>query len=418
MDVEVGFTVSYTQVGQPRILRFEPQAIERDAIESNSEHWRNPSPFRKISENQGFEESFIQFTNQKQKSLKKHVQSITRYILDTFDSVKSTAAKVVQLCRHHVKAFKAKVHKAMASLCPERRKQHRLGTFLTHSASTTNQPFRVSPDRITQAPTPAQTRSIHPTSASSTLDNTLEATLDILPTSTNPSIPATNPLPTSNHSPASPFHFLKLLFIALTLFSLLTWLIIRIRDPRRRADRAARREERRNRKLYRRAAWAHWWQTRVCALRHRHCPRSRGTGVSDTWDEKRARVLQQEEVLEAVCQEDIRHLRATTRPRPPGINSMAAAEEGRNTFLYDSDSEAGSARRLRSVSGRSVSTLPGYESEATQPPGYVTEDITPDSSIVSTSPRISRDGGMGSEDGLWAKDIEGLDLGPGIMRRV
>ena len=414
MDLKVGFTVSYTQIGQPRILRFEPQVIERDAIESNAEYWRSPSPLRKISWSQDFEESYIQSTNHKQKGLKNHAQSFTQYILDTLDSVKSTAANVVQLCRHHVKAFKARVHKAMASLCPERQKQHRLGTFLTHSASSTNQPPRISPDRLTQAPTPAQTRSMHPTSAS----NAQFDTLDILPTSTNPPVPTTQPLPASNHSPASPFHFLKLLFIALTLFSLLTWLIIRIRDPRRRADRAARREERRNRKLYRRAAWAHWWQTRVCVLRHRHCPRSRGTGISDTWDEKRARVLEQEEVLEAVCQEDIRYLRATTRPRPPGTNSMAAAEEGRNTFLYDSDSEAGSARRLRSVSGRSVSTLPGYESEAIQPPGYVTEDITPDSSIVSTSPRISRDGGMGSEDGLWAKDIEGLDLGPGIMRRV
>ncbi len=132
-------------------------------------------------------------------------------------------------------------------------------------------------------------------------------------------------------------------------------------------------------------------------------------------------------MLEAVCQEDIRHLRAATRPRRAGeggTNSIAAAEEGRNTFPYDSDSEGGSsspARRLRSTSGRSVSTLPGYESEGTQPPGYAgVEDMTPDSSVVSTSPRISRDGmgGLGSEDGLWAKDIERLDLGPGVVRRV
>lgn len=68
-----------------------------------------------------------------------------------------------------------------------------------------------------------------------------------------------------------------------------------------------------------------------------------------------------------------------------------------------------------------MSTLPGYESEGTQPPGYATgEDISPDSSVVSTSPRISRDGmgGLGSEDGLWGKDIERLDLGPGVVSRV
>ena len=412
-DLDVGFTISYTQAGQPRILRFQPRATEWDAIESDSEYWRTPSPSRKISEVEDFEESFIQFTN-KQEKLKGHVQALAQYILNTFTAVKTTATTVIQSCRHHVKAFTAKVHKAMSEMCPKQRKQDRLGTFRTGSSSTTNQPLQASPDRLIQAPTPSQTRSIHPTSASKVQSDTL----DTLPAPTDPSIPSTPSLTAGKISPPTPFHFLKLLFIALTLFSLLTWLIIRIRDPRRRADRAARREERQNKKLYRRAAWAHWWQTRVCALRHRHCPRSGGTGTSDTWDEKRTRVLQQEGVLEAVCQDDIRYLRSATRPRRAGTNSIAAAEEGRNTFSYESDGEVCSTRRLRSISGRSVSTLPGYESEATQPPGYATEDMTPDSSVVSTSPRISRDGGLGSEDGLWAKDIEGLDLGPGVVRRV
>lgn len=58
-------------------------------------------------------------------------------------------------------------------------------------------------------------------------------------------------------------------------------------------------------------------------------------------------------------------------------------------------------------------TLPGYESEGTLPPGYTTvvED-TPDSSVVSTSPRISQDGlgtlaGSEIEDG---KSIEDFSL--------
>ena len=103
---------------------------------------------------------------------------------------------------------------------------------------------------------------------------------------------------------------------------------------------------------------------------------------------------------------------------------MAAAEEGRNDFLYDSESDSSERRRRRR---QSMCTLPGYESEGTLPPGYTTviED-TPDSSVVSTSPRISRDG-LGtltdSEDG---KSIEEFSLIPttaiptigGIGRRL
>ena len=47
-----------------------------------------------------------------------------------------------------------------------------------------------------------------------------------------------------------------------------------------------------------------------------------------------------------------------------------------------------------------MSTLPGYESEGSQPPPYAFDEgrrasvveFTSDSSVVSTSPRISRDG--------------------------
>ena len=387
------------------------------AIESQIDHWRTPAGSFRSVEAKEPQEGFIYNTNDTQQTFEAKVHSMTQYVLDTFKAVKSKASTALKSCHRQVKAFKAKVHQAMAKLCPEQRKQKHLVDPSTKLTSITSSSVGASPDRLSYAPTPASTRSIHATIAPNYhSDNLDEVPKTVnLPTPTDPSASSTFSPHHHASSPASPFHFIKLLFIALTLFSLLTWVIIRLRDPRRRADRAARREERRNKKLYRRAAWEHWWQTRVCALRHRHCPRSRGTGTSDTWDEKRARVLQQESILEAVCQDDIRTLQFTTRPRRTGPNSIAAAEEGRNTFVYDSDSEAGSGRRLRSTSGRSVSTLPGYESEATQPPGYITEDISPDSSIVSTSPRISRDGGLGSEDGLWAKDMERLDLGPGVV---
>ena len=69
-----------------------------------------------------------------------------------------------------------------------------------------------------------------------------------------------------------------------------------------------------------------------------------------------------------------------------------------------------------------MSTLPGYESEGTLPPGYTTviED-TPDSSVVSTSPRISRDG-LGtltdSEDGKSIEDFSLNALNPNLNIRA
>lgn len=115
--------------------------------------------------------------------------------------------------------------------------------------------------------------------------------------------------------------------------------------------------------------------------------------------------------------EGIRKLRRTHRQG----NNLTAAEEGRNDFLYDSDDSR----------HRSRETLPGYESEGTQPPGYDDEgvgcdvltvadgfryvpaesDVTPDSSVISTSPRTSRD----ERDSDFGKDFEPLTLGSRVV---
>ena len=98
------------------------------------------------------------------------------------------------------------------------------------------------------------------------------------------------------------------------------------------------------------------------------------------------------------------------------MSNIAAAEEGRNDFEYDAE---GSQRR------RSVSTLPGYESDGGQLPPYEAHrsfgishlvngvaftsadiDSNPDSSVVSTSPRFSRDGTNSDFD----EKIEALSL--------
>lgn len=408
-DLNVGFTISYKQIGAPTVLQFSPRSSEWKSIESDVDHWRTPSPAFTVhqqaespvdeEEDDVDEEVFTESSSKKQKTLLDSLGKVTHYLKEHLTSFRKTAAKIVQSCHTHLKNFCTTIHEKLKYLCPEheheREKEDRLSTFLTESSSTTNYPLQASPDRPIDAPPPAQTRALQSS-------NTI------------PSVPtpsASPPLSSALSSPPTATHFLKLVSIAFCLFSILFYTIVYIRDPRRRADRAARCEERRNRQLYRRAAWAHWWQTRVCFLRHRSCPRSRGTGTSESWDEKRAKVIEQEDILEAVAQHDIRTLQHATRPhRNRHVSNITAAEEGRNIFFYDSESESSERRRGR---GRrqSMNTLPGYESEGTQPPGYTTviED-TPDSSVVSTSPRISRDGFGALTDSEDGKSIEEFSL--------
>ena len=423
-DLNVGFTISYKQIGAPTVLQFSPHSTDWNDIESNVDHWRTPSPTfvaqdqtrtsEDLVEEEDEEDGYIvEPSDEQQKILLKSLNTVTRYLKKQLTTFRETAGKVVRSCHTHLKNLGMSLHKAMAKMCPDhdhgQENEDHVSTFETASSSTTNHPLLSSPDRLIEALPPAQTRSIHTPTASPTASSPTDSAF---PSST-PSLSPISPPPTTAT------HFLKLVSIAFLLFSLLTWIIIYIRDPRRRADRAARREERHNKHLYRRAAWRHWFQTRICALRHRGCPRSRGTGTCETWDEKRSRVLEQEAILEAVTQHHISTLRHATRPhRQRHVNSMAAAEEGRNDFLYDSESESSERRRRR----QSMCTLPGYESEGTLPPGYTTvvED-TPDSSIVSTSPRISQDGlgtlmGSEIEDGKSIEDFSLNAINPAAPR--
>lgn len=145
--------------------------------------------------------------------------------------------------------------------------------------------------------------------------------------------------------------------------------------------------------MYRRAAqkqafenWLHNVALKIKAFRFKY---GFAPQAAISWDEKRTRVIAQEAVLEDVMADDIRALRNAHRV----VSSITAAEEGRHDFVYQSEGS------------RSVSTLPGYESEGSLPPLYddagdgfearynhVDAEFTSDSSVISTSPRISRDG--------------------------
>ncbi|KAL8782945.1 MAG: hypothetical protein Q9213_005001 [Squamulea squamosa] len=357
-----GFTISFRSSGKPEILRLVPVWTAYSDIEANPEVWRTRSitvhPQPSKPKDQGDDvrhEEHIEGTVQK--SLKVHIGHFQAFLGTAYQKACQT----------------------FHSWCPSREQlQSTLGT------SHIDRPSAVQDT----TPTTATTEGSNPHS---------------LPTR------SASPEPASTLARSETNYVgLKIFGLILILSSLVIWVILRLHDPRLQADRAARREERRNKRLYRQAARQHKWKRWFCSWRHRD---HRCTPAS-TWDEKRARVVEQEGVLEEVMKENIRKLRKQHKTE----NNISAAEMGRSIYVYDSDD----SRR------RSRETLPGYESEGTQPPCYEVDadreigrvadgfrynpadrEDTPDSSVISTSPRTSRD----DRDSDFGKEFEPLTLG-------
>ncbi|KAG8526507.1 uncharacterized protein KY384_008707 [Bacidia gigantensis] len=372
------FTVSFRQSEKPSIVRFEPHSILPTSSNADFGEWRTPSvPFTSSA------------VEQLQPSLDGEMpKSIEAPFQPAPTEQKSLSAKIQEF-KHRIKEKVDNVIEACKniSLCPKPGKVSYQGDGLSMYAPTSTYE---SPDAEhdeldgdSEAYDVLEPTRVEQAGAAQTRDLSLEES----------STGASSLLLSDSRNGIPSAVILKSFFLSLTLLSLLTWVILRCRDPRRRADRAARREERRTIRLYRRAArhqaiknWV--WQARL-----------RYGLVSTTVlyeEEKRSRVAEQDAVLEKMMEEDIRALRGTHNAVTAMTGATFAAEEGRSGFSL-ARGESSGHRRPRSM--RSVSTLPGYESEGTQPPGYDEQgrrasmtEFTSDSSVISTSPRISRDG--------------------------
>ncbi|ETN43252.1 uncharacterized protein HMPREF1541_02411 [Cyphellophora europaea CBS 101466] len=173
-----------------------------------------------------------------------------------------------------------------------------------------------------------------------------------------------------------------------------------LRDPRRKADCAARREERRTRALYRKAA---------CKYRVRtFFQRFRRPFASSDYEEKRELILNQESESADVVRPQINGLRNTHLL----VREMMRAEEGSSSFQHQR-TEGRAPAELEAAERASIrsETLPAY---SLPPPSYANDlgsdfsvvdgftgytpsvtDGTPDdttqSSVVDCSPRLSFD---------------------------
>ena len=193
--------------------------------------------------------------------------------------------------------------------------------------------------------------------------------------------------------------------VLLTLSSVIFALIVR--DPRRRAEILAKCEERENKRLYRKAVRRQYWRNFFNRLRgikpsppsysHSHSASHHRDAINwIEWNEKRINSLSNDATTSAM-REELHSLRKTHAL----VDGIIHAEEGRHRT-------AGTYQQQKSIhirrSERRARRYSRAESEKTAPPPYdeksymaVEEmrytpqrpDTTPDSSVVSTSPRTS-----------------------------
>ena len=164
-----------------------------------------------------------------------------------------------------------------------------------------------------------------------------------------------------------------------------------ISSPRRRADRAARREECRNRRLYQHAAHKIMWQRRWEALLSKFVSRDTPTTVQSAWDEKLLPPLPTLSTQESI-RDEIQAMVNTYKV----VDSIVQAEEGRSA--RSAPSQKFVLRRWE----RRTSRTSRSSSDATGPPPYEEllngyhyippeSDTTPDSSVIDTSSRNDSD---------------------------
>lgn len=200
-------------------------------------------------------------------------------------------------------------------------------------------------------------------------------------------------------------HHLALAVVSLVLLVVVGGLVFRVvkicRDPRRRAELAARREERYTKRLYRKAACKHKWRTWWKQLKQQ---------ATGDYEEKRQMILEQEGISQDSLQRQILTLRDATDL----VRNLVAAEEGRAPAdyralpsryqsAYQSPYGSSAYDTLAGSSGVSES-LPTYappppryeeelEGDMTVVDGFMyppsTTDDATESSIVDCSPRLS-----------------------------
>ncbi|KAA6407037.1 MAG: hypothetical protein FRX48_09103 [Lasallia pustulata] len=384
---DLGFTVSYKQLGAPAILRLSPEVEHLEATDGHAESWRNPSVL--------LDPTYTSWDDTtKDDAIAKSEGRLPGIELLTTEGSPRGDASGCRGLQCTLQWTLAKAGNAMRKMCSSLKP----GTSMRpHCSSAPAASDSISHDELDVG----DMSSDHvPSTHHNTSRNDPSAPF---PTSF-PTIPASSPTPTEI-PPAKAqrtdqiLRAVRITSLIIILVSLLVILAAHLMHPRRRADRAASREERRNKRLYRCAARRQKWRNWVGKFR-RGDPAGR-------WQEKQTALAQRAGSENAtVMYAGITELRDAHTV----VSDLVRAEEGRG--LADIAELDGRERRRDRRRRRRGSSLPGYESEESGPPAYEVEDKvfvvdgvavvdgvwfgraggvqdTPDSSVVETSPRIS-----------------------------
>ncbi|MCJ1393911.1 hypothetical protein MMC18_006787 [Xylographa bjoerkii] len=167
------------------------------------------------------------------------------------------------------------------------------------------------------------------------------------------------------------------------------------RNPRRRADRAARWEECRRRRLYASAARHHKWKSWMSRFKEATRFTRGGQPAAETWEEKQSIAVATEEASLSHMRDELRSLRIAHEV----VDGIVKAEEGRSVGISHKSRVRRVERRGSSVYGSGIESMvpPPYEERDEEgdivangfrysPAGT---DCTPDSSVIDTSPRTS-----------------------------
>lgn len=375
-----GFTVSYKQLGAPAILRLSPEVEQLEAENGHAESWRNPSGLLGPASTPWDDTINDDATTTSNGGLPDSE-------LLAFGGPPSENASG---CRGLQCTLKWTLDKAGDAM---RKMGHSLKSSTSHCWSTPASDSishdELDVDDLSPDPVP----STHHNTSRNDPSTSFPTSLPTSPTfSPDPiEVSPTNPQRTDQILRA-----VKITSLIIILVSLSVILAAHLMHPRRRVDRAASREERRNRRLYRCAARRQKWRNWVGRFRRRD-----RSPTADTWEDKQAALAQREgsentEVMYTGI--------AELRDAHTIVSDLVRAEEGRGVHV----SERGGRERRRGR--RRGSSLPGYESEESGPPAYdddkvfvvdgvalvdgfqyslVAVEDTPDSSVIETSPRIS-----------------------------
>ena len=395
-----GFTVSFDRAKQ-RIIGVvnsleEPSVVEEETVEDQDDTYSAPtisddSSIASLSQASVIsdESSKLHYLQNELDALTVAVQNQQAVVDDLIDpddthslTENPNCRNVKCLTRKILSKAKLCVHGAVVRLTPE--KHHPTGTtidpecYWSHSRQA----------RMTAAMKGEKLCAEQAGAAQSASTPSPTKTAKSRPTSTSTESPYT----TSDSSDT--IHAILVPITVIASFCCLSCFALHLHsrccNPRARAERAARREEVRTRRQYRRLArqhqWRTWWKTR---FGRNSKPRS------GDYEEKRSLIQAQERVLEAAMQNEIQRIRYEH-----GFFDEEAVP-GPSEILPPYRSRAGSGRppsyTSEPVETEATSTVVGnFVSDVTcglqeGPPPSPVSEFTPDSSIANLSRRNSTD---------------------------